>query len=247
MSHLSTEEQELVRLGLRLSPVELSAFEAQLSNNPLDTRLRLPLAAYYSYRNDRPGHLERYLEHLSWLITNAPTCGLLADGLIYLKLTKANLSTIEFGKLWLDHIKNSTSNPKLLHHAAEFFTHFDIETAERLLLLAKSAEPESHLWDVLLTNLRYRRNHSRRYMPQEDLKLRIAKWKGRMEEAISKGDHAQAEAASHCHRQLQQELACVLKGQTAPQPFSIKSPTPSARGSIFAGEPITRCPDTTSL
>jgi hypothetical protein len=211
MNHLSKEEQALLSLGIRLSPVELMAFEAQLANNQSDVRLRVALAAHYSYRDDSPDHLAKYLSHMGWLIANLPTCGLLSDGLIYLKLTKATQSRVEFGRLWTSHLSQGTQSAGLLRNAAEFFTHFDLETAERLLLLAKNLEPANGIWDALLSNLPYRRANTRHSMSGENLRVRISKWRSRMEEALRQGDTESADAALHCQRHLEQELACLLK------------------------------------
>ena len=206
MHYLTVEEQALVAAGIKMTTLQISAFEQELSRQPVDRRLRIMLAAFYSYREDAPDHLAKYQEHIGWLIKFEPSSGLLGDSLIYLKLRKAPAATAAFGAMWSDNLRRNHGDTKCLRHAAEFFTHFDLDTARQLLLRAKDIEPENGVWDALLTNLDYRTTHARWHMPGEELKLRIAKWRLRVEEARKLGDTELAEAALLRQRQFEQEL-----------------------------------------
>ncbi|MGB7925987.1 MAG: DUF3857 domain-containing protein [Pyrinomonadaceae bacterium] len=138
---------ELSAKGAKLSDKQAIILEKHLLAEPDDIRARVILISYYGEKYN-PANFSAQMGHIKWLIENHPE---LDENLNSWLIVDEEDEGFELVKtLWLEQVEKRGSDPRVLKNAAEFFSHNDMEMAEKLLLRGRSLEPDNYEWAVSL-------------------------------------------------------------------------------------------------
>jgi TonB family protein len=145
---------EMLRSGRQLGPAEVASMEQFLAANPNDTAVRAELILYYYAHNVR----QPRLDHIFWMIANHPEnnqIAMLSQGV--LPRTSSLNDASDYQKvlgLWRQAAATHADNPLVLGNAAQFLQGVgEYDEAERLLLQAKTLQPNSMNWNQRLGTL----------------------------------------------------------------------------------------------
>src|SRR5574341_776848 len=126
----SLNEMELLVNGWNLKPADVQRLEDQVKRNPEDLNARTLLLSYYFQNAVRHPRVE----HIFWLIEHHPDSTVLETrGAALLRVKDNPLNTdadYELAKmLWLSQVERYPSNERVLHHAVNFLTAWDLPLA----------------------------------------------------------------------------------------------------------------------
>ncbi len=140
--------QELLAGKRQIAPADAGAMEQYLAANPHDLDARRELIGYYFTGGTR----EQRLGHIFWLIANHPesTAAVFTSRLITSRTTTFNDASdfVKAASLWKQQAAARSTDTRVLGNAAEFLSQAggDFNEAERLLIAARSIEPQNFTW-----------------------------------------------------------------------------------------------------
>ncbi len=157
--HLSVFAQDLRReafAGRNITEDEAAVLEWQLGESPEDLSARARLVGYYhgqQFLNDAAR--AKHVEHVLWLIRNAPEANLLASPEVLILEALAADGHAKGKDAWSSHLENDPDNLRILKHAAHFFRLDDRKLAIQLLTHAQSLDREDPDWAKELGQLHH--------------------------------------------------------------------------------------------
>ena len=136
---------ELLKNKRQLGPGDVGTMEQYLAANPQDLEVRNQLVLYYFSKGIR----EPRLTHIMWMIANHPesNAAVFASRGITVQTSSYN-DAADFTRaanLWKQAAASHATDPKVLSHAAQFFSQpgADYDEAERLLLAERALDPSN--------------------------------------------------------------------------------------------------------
>lgn len=175
--------------GCSMDESSVHGVENKLEQSPNDLYLRSALAAYYYFREDPlcPASKLKYGEHLLWIVENVPESEIAGFSVIFLKLHEMPEVVKTLSSVWLRHLRQGAGE-RVLVNALEFFSSLQLfELAELAIEVSTQVReiPQLQL-ETLLAELRYKRSNS----VTDGIRVKICKWKIRLEKAMQEGDDA---------------------------------------------------------
>jgi serine/threonine protein kinase len=139
-----------------LTPQDVQSLEEQVVKDPNDVTVRTRLVGYYlNHQFANPPAREARQKHILWLIKNAPESAILGTlyGSLNAFLDKGAYSQAR--KAWLDQLKKTPANLKVLDHSATFFELGDEERKLAMVPLksARALDGENPKWPERLGHL----------------------------------------------------------------------------------------------
>jgi hypothetical protein len=125
--------------GSRISKDEAGRLEERLKADPLDFAARASLLGYYSAgRAKSRAARSKRIEHILWVIENAPDCDLGKTPCLYISKSEHPDAFEKARALILLQCENFNSNPEVLADLGCMLKSEDMETAETILRRAHS-------------------------------------------------------------------------------------------------------------
>ena len=152
------EFQDDISVGMKLTGEEAEDLEGRLDRYPDDLQARSRLIVYYFGKSfvDEDARTA-HIQHVLWLIRNAPQADLLGSphSQIY---PVFDLDSYSAGKqAWLSHIEREPTNVTFLGNAASFFWEpNDHQLVIETLQKAQSLDPDNSRWPTRLGRLHLR-------------------------------------------------------------------------------------------
>jgi hypothetical protein len=164
-----SDADSLAMQGTKLTPDDAQQLETTLRQAPDDLPTRTKLLGYYMTKQFASAPDRQ--QHILWIIQHhpeAPVAGLpyaaldpVLDGHFYQ----------DGATLWKQQVADHSTDPAILHHAANYFLLHDRPTAEDLLKKGEALEPNNPDWPEALAHL-YNLNAD--YQPQPGKKQQAA-------------------------------------------------------------------------
>jgi tetratricopeptide (TPR) repeat protein len=144
----------LTMSGRKLMAKEAESLEKQIRQNPLDISSRTKLLGYYFGRSFRSQSArEAKQKHVLWLIANAPESEVLGMPVGPLDAISGAEGYAQGKKAWINQLKRTPANLKLLEHSATFFLQHDRKLALESLQKARSLDMDNPKWPAALGQL----------------------------------------------------------------------------------------------
>jgi len=146
--------EDLVLSGRKLTAEEVESLEKQIEKEPNDITSRTKLLGYYfhkQYQNKLARKAKQ--KHVLWLILNSPESDILATPYGTLNAIMNKDAYSQGKKGWINQLKESPENLKVLENSANFFLLYDRELAEESLQKARSLDMDNPKWPNKLGHL----------------------------------------------------------------------------------------------
>ncbi len=187
----------LAMSGYRLAAEEVESLEKQIEKNPHDITSRTKLLGYYNgeqFQNQSAREAKR--KHVLWLILNSPESEVLATP--YGELNAITEAYSQGKKAWINQLKRTPANLKLLEHSANFFQLHDRELALESLQTARSLDMDNPKWpkelghlysrDMIGKSLKVKTNAAGKALEQFEIayKLSTDRWRNALLQSLAK-------------------------------------------------------------
>src|SRR5687768_582124 len=138
------ERSDFHNAARKMTLAEAASLEETLNRNPEDTVTREKLLIFYRWMGDNiqdwNDNVRSRRTHALWLVEHRPDSELMNQARISKLADPIGYEQVR--KLWLAHVAKPEVSIKVLDHAAWFFTESEKPVAERLLLRARTLQPD---------------------------------------------------------------------------------------------------------
>ena len=138
------ERSDFHNAARKMTLAEAASLEETLNRNPEDTVTREKLLIFYRWMGDNiqdwNDNVRSRRTHALWLVEHRPDSELVNQARISKLADPIGYEQVR--KLWLAHVAKPDVSIKVLDHAAWFFTESEKPVAERLLLRARTLQPD---------------------------------------------------------------------------------------------------------